>query len=130
MQTGSCECGAVSYELEGPLREVVHCHCSQCRKTSGHYWAATNVPTEALKITKADRLKWFQSSEVARRAFCTECGSSLFYQFDGAGTTAIGAGTLDGDTGLDSIKHIFVGEKGDYYDIADGLPQHDKFSNV
>ncbi|WP_442475962.1 GFA family protein [Roseovarius litorisediminis] len=38
---GSCQCGAVRYEVAGPLRQVVGCHCSQCRKTSGHYVAAT-----------------------------------------------------------------------------------------
>ncbi len=127
MQKGSCECGAVQYELSGELRQVVSCHCSQCRKTSGHFWAATNVPNDALKITKDAGLKWFRSSDVARRGFCTECGSSLFYQFDGKGNTAIGAGTLDGATGLETIRHIFTGSKGDYYDITDDLPQHEEF---
>ncbi len=46
--TGSCECGAVVFELSGKLRDVVACHCGQCRKTSGHYWAATSVPTPQL----------------------------------------------------------------------------------
>jgi len=77
MHKGSCECGAVAFELSGELRPPIACHCTQCRKTSGHYWAATQVDTENLKITKDDGLKWFRSSDWARRGFCMECGSSV-----------------------------------------------------
>lgn len=126
MNTGSCYCGAVTYEVVGELRPSVACHCTQCRKTSGHYWSATQVPTENLRITKDEGLKWFRSSETARRAFCTECGSSLFWELDGEGATSIGSGTLDGSSGIRQVKHIYVADKGDYYDIADGLPQSDQ----
>lgn len=123
MHKGSCECGAVTYEVEGPLRASVACHCSQCRKTSGHYWSATQVKTKALKLTTKAGLKWFRSSDSARRGFCAECGASLFWQKDGDDTTSIGSGTLDGITGLQTAKHIFVADKGDYYDIPEGLTQ-------
>ncbi|MBT6545703.1 MAG: GFA family protein, partial [Rhodobacteraceae bacterium] len=94
--TGSCECGAVVFELSGKLRDVVACHCGQCRKTSGHYWAATSVPTPQLNLRQSKGLSWYRSSDVARRGFCKECGSSLFYQLDDEGRTSVGAGTLDG----------------------------------
>ena len=123
MQKGSCLCGAVTYEATGELRPSVACHCTQCRKTSGHYWSATQVPSENLNITKSDGLKWFRSSNTARRAFCSHCGSSLFWEMDGEGATSIATGTMDGPTGLRTDKHIFVADKGDYYDISDGLPQ-------
>lgn len=123
MIKGSCECGQVQFELHGPLRDVVACHCSQCRKTSGHFWAATSLPAEALTLTREDGLKWFRSSDFARRGFCTGCGSSLFYEMDGEGRISVGAGALDRPTGLATAKHIFVKDKGDYYDIGDGLPQ-------
>ena len=116
--TGSCECGAVVFELSGKLRDVVACHCGQCRKTSGHYWAATSVPTPQLHLHKSKGLTWYRSSDVARRGFCKGCGSSLFYQLDDEGRTLVGAGTLDGATGARTAKHIFVKDKGDYYDIA------------
>ena len=116
--TGSCECGAVVFELSGKLRDVVACHCGQCRKTSGHYWAATSVPTPQLNLRQSEGLSWYRSSDVARRGFCKECGSSLFYQLDDEGRTSVGAGTLDGVTGVCTTKHIFVKDKGDYYDIA------------
>jgi hypothetical protein len=123
---GSCECGAVTYELDGPLRPSVACHCTQCRKTSGHYWSATQVPNDQFRITKDDGLKWFRSSDVARRGFCTGCGSSLFWQHDGEDATSIGTGTLDGATGIETAKHIYVADKGDYYELADDLPQREQ----
>lgn len=126
MISGSCECGAVAYEVRGELRPVIACHCTQCRKTSGHFWAATKTATENLTLTRDGGLAWYRSSGTARRGFCKYCGSSLFWEKDGEGMTAIGAGTLDGATGLTTVQHIFVADKGDYYDIADGLPQRER----
>ena len=126
MYKGSGECGAVTYELDGPLRPSVACHCTQCRKTSGHYWSATQVPNDQFKITKNEGLKWFRSSDTARRGFCTECGSSLFWQQDGENATSVGTGTLDGATGLETATHIFVADKGDYYAIEAGPKQRDQ----
>ena len=71
--SGSCECGAVVFELSGPLREVIGCHCTQCRKTSGHYWAATSVNTAQVHLLQSQGLTWHRSSDVARRGFCKRC---------------------------------------------------------
>ncbi|WP_069301226.1 GFA family protein [Neptunicoccus sediminis] len=126
MKTGSCLCGAVTFEVSGDMRPSVACHCTQCRKTSGHYWSATQVPSDKLTLTRDDSLQWYQSSPTARRGFCSVCGSSLFWEMDGEGATSIGTGTLDGQTGLRTEKHIYVSDKGDYYEIADGLPRKDQ----
>lgn len=120
MKTGSCLCGAVRYRVTGPMRPVIGCHCTQCRKTSGHHVAATSAARESIEVT--GEVRWYQSSETARRGFCPVCGSNLFW--DGRGSyLAIMAGTLDGPTGLRMKGHIFCAAKGDYYEIADGLPQ-------
>lgn len=121
MKTGSCLCGAVSFELYGALRGSVACHCTQCRKTSGHYFSATQVKDENLKITKEGGLKWYRSSSFAERGFCATCGSSLFWRKDGEGSTSVLTGTIDGPTGLKEIKHIYCEDKGDYYDLPAGV---------
>ncbi|WP_370400061.1 GFA family protein [Sulfitobacter sp. JB4-11] len=127
MHTGSCLCGGVTYTLTGPLRDSVACHCLQCRKTSGHHVSATQVGPDQLTLTKDDTLRWYQSSPQAQRGFCATCGSSLFWRHaDDNGATSIMSGTLDGATGITTEKHIFVADKGDYYEIADNLPQHDQ----
>jgi hypothetical protein len=120
---GGCHCGAVRYTVNGPMRGVVYCHCSQCRKQSGHYFAATNCPTDALDVTGGEYVTWYRASEQALRGFCSRCGSALFWQRDGANTTSVLAGSLDSPTGLKAECHIFVADKGDYYSIDDGLPQ-------
>lgn len=117
---GSCLCGQVRYKVAGPLREVIGCHCNQCRKTTGHFMAATAAQLEDFMLTTDSGLKWFQSSDDAKRGFCGECGSTLFWQADGRDYLAIAAGTLDGKTGLKLAGHIFCADKGDYYEICDG----------
>ena len=121
---GSCLCGGIKFEITGPVFGAMNCHCSQCRKQSGHYFASTDVPRSALTIHGAEHLTWFRSSEKVRRGFCSTCGSLLFWdplQKDWIGI-AMGAFDLPTDTRL--RIHIYVADKGDYYDIADGLPQN------
>lgn len=121
--TGSCLCGGVRFDVEGDLRGVIYCHCSQCRKQTGHFYAATNVPTSAIRIDGADGITWFAASPSARRGFCRTCGSALFWQLNGADEISVLAGAFDSPSGLSGEVHIFVADKGDYYEIADGLPQ-------
>lgn len=122
---GQCLCGGVRYEVRGPLRDVIACHCSQCRRTSGHFVAATGAPTSAITLTSAETLAWYASSASAKRGFCNRCGASLFWRPAAADQdwTSIMAGTLDPPTRLKIEKHIFVADKSDYYSIDDGAPQ-------
>jgi hypothetical protein len=122
---GGCMCGAVRYEAEGPLREVSVCHCAQCRKWHGGVPAYTATARSKFKFTKgAEQVAWYDSSSFAKRGFCRTCGSSLFWQGNDRPHISIAAGSLDGKTGLKTVRHIYVADKGDYYDITDGLPQH------
>ena len=123
IHAGSCLCGAVRFETRGALRGVIYCHCSQCRKQTGHFFAATNVSDDAITVTGSDSVTWFEASETARRGFCKACGSTLFWKRHGAGHVSVLAGAFDNPTGLVGLSHIFVADKGDYYEIDDGLPQ-------
>ena len=69
MPKGSCLCGAVSFEVAGALAPPDACHCSQCRKQTGHYWASTDVARTALSVQGEDNVTWFRSSEKVRRGF-------------------------------------------------------------
>jgi hypothetical protein len=124
VHTGSCLCGAVTFEVSGDLHAPDACHCSQCRKQSGHFWASTDVPRDALTIRGADNLTWFRSSERVQRGFCSTCGSSLFWEPIGKDTIAVAMGAFDRPTGTRLAMHIHVADKGDYYEIMDGVPQH------
>lgn len=127
--TGGCLCGAVRYEIKGPLRDVVNCHCSMCQKLHGVYGAHSKARKENIKLTKTDGLGWYKTSDIARRGFCKECGSSLFWEPFNLDATGIIAGSLDQPTHLKTMGHIFVGEKSDFYEITDKFPQFEKSSN-
>jgi hypothetical protein len=122
---GGCLCGGVRYEVEGPLRDVVACHCSQCRRSSGHFVAATGTAADKVTFTRSETLSWYASSDRAERGFCGRCGSSLFWRPTGSEHPWLGimAGTLDAPTHLKLVQHIFVADKSDYYAITDGAPQ-------
>ena len=124
MHEGSCLCGAVRFSVEGELHAPDACHCSQCRRWSGHFWASADVPRSAVTIEGEDNLRWYQSSEKVRRGVCSTCGSALFWDVPGREKIAIAMGAFDKPTGTQLGIHIFVADKGDYYDIADGLPQN------
>jgi len=124
MHKGSCLCGAIRFEVSCELPPPEACHCSQCRKQSGHFWVSTDVPRSALTIQGDDKLGWFRSSEKVRRGFCSSCGSSLFWDPIHHDKIAIAMGAFEQPTETHLEKHIFVAEKGDYYEITDGLTQY------
>jgi hypothetical protein len=122
--TGNCLCGAVQYQIAGSLKQVVGCHCTMCRKQTGHYLAFTAAWKEHVTIANDDALKWCQSSDDSRRGFCSECGSILFFETEDDDKISIAAGSLNGNTDLNLVAHIFVADKGDYYTIDDSCPQY------
>ena len=123
---GSCLCGAVSFAVEGELSPPDACHCSQCRKQSGHYWASCDVPADRITIHNAERITWYQASEKVRRGFCKTCGSFLFWDPLYHDSIGVAMGAFDKPTQTNLHMHIFTANKGDYYDIADGLPQNEQ----
>ncbi len=130
MLKGSCLCGAVSFSVVGELEHAPEaCHCGQCRKHAGHFLAAVNVRRTSLKLEGVEFVTWFDSSEKVQRGFCSVCGSTLFWspKMQGYKWIAVAMGLFDGPTGTRLAKHTFVGDKGDYYDIADSVPQSDGF---
>ncbi len=118
-------CGAISFEIACDIANGDACHCTSCRKQSGHYWASVDVPRDALTIQGADHIKWYQSSTKVRRGFCDICGSTLFWDPVFQDWTSVAMGALDSPTQMRLSLHIYVREKGDYYNIADGLPQNE-----
>lgn len=124
MYRGSCLCGAVTFTASAAAKDPSACHCSQCRKQSGHYWAAMQVEDTALTVT--GDVRWYAASPIAKRGFCPTCGSFLFWKGHAEPDTGVALGALDGPTGLRLERHIFTADKGDYYDIADNVPQEEQ----
>lgn len=120
MREGGCLCGAVRFRVEGPLPAPIACHCEQCRRRSGHFAASTSAPREALTI--AGKPRWYDWKPGVRSGFCPVCGAQLFWVRTADPEISIEMGAFDDPAGLRLAGHIFTAEKGDCYDIADGLP--------
>ncbi|MEL0438974.1 GFA family protein [Phycobacter sp. K97] len=121
MIKGSCLCGNIRFETAAAPQGASMCHCGQCRKQSGGIWASAYVPEAELAITGS--VSWFHASPDAKRGFCARCGSFLFWKAHDEDTISFALGAVDDPTGLKIEKHIFTASKGDFYEIADGLPQ-------
>jgi hypothetical protein len=120
---GSCLCGDITFETSATPQGVSMCHCSQCRKQSGGIWSSAYVAESDLTIT--GDVTWYAASDQATRGSCARCGSFLFWKAHDEDTISFALGAVDGPTGVTLEKHIFVASKGDYYQIADGLPQRE-----
>jgi len=123
MIKGSCLCGDIQFVTSAAPQGASMCHCGQCRKQSGGIWSSAYVADTDLTITGP--VSWYAASDLAKRGSCPRCASFLFWKAHDEETTSFALGAVDGVTGLKIAKHIFVASKGDYYDIADAVPQQD-----
>lgn len=121
--TGGCYCGKVRYSLARASCSLIECHCSQCRKQSGHRYATTAITSGDLSLEGGENITWFRASSDAERGFCSACGSHLFWRSSRDDKMAVLAGSIDDTTGMRLASHIFVEDKGSYYEIDDGLQQ-------
>jgi hypothetical protein len=120
--TGRCACGGVRYAVDGRLRDIITCHCEQCRRTSGHFVAATACRRAHFSLLKESTLKWFNAVPGFRRGFCSQCGASLFFEEVGGERISIAAGSLDQPQGLHIAAQLYTSEAGDYYALDPDVP--------
>ena len=115
--SGSCRCGAVTYEVEGEFRRFFLCHCKRCRKASGSSNAA-NLFAPGAKLawlSGEDKVKTFVLPNTRHgRSFCIECGGSLPRTRDGM--VVVPAGSLDSEVDIRPETHIFLEFKADWDD--------------
>jgi hypothetical protein len=128
MPQGSCLCGDLAYEIQGPFLEAHHCHCTYCRKEHGTPYATYGVaPAAGMKWLRGeDEIARYESSPGFHRSFCPRCGSIV----PGAsfqGLAFIPLGNLDQDPGVRPIMHIHTAAKAPWWEIRDELPQHAAF---
>jgi hypothetical protein len=121
---GRCLCGGIRYAVRGELADVTNCHCERCRQFTGHHMAATSASLEGITIEDTDSLlRWFFPVPEAGYAFCSRCGSSLFWRSAAdPGVLSICAGTLDPPTGLRTSQAWWTVQASDYHTRPD-LPE-------
>lgn len=120
--TGSCLCGAAKFSFETDVTEAAACHCNMCRKWSGGIGLAVEVPADALKINAGDTIKVYPSSDWGERAFCSECGSSLWYRLIAPGPQHgmyyVNMGALNDTADITMTYEMFIDEKPEGYTFS------------
>jgi hypothetical protein len=127
MLTGACLCGAVRFQVAGPVLQLHNCHCSECRKAYGAAFGTVAV-VEAKHfayLSGADLIGAYKQSERVTRYWCKQCGSRLPIAEPWDPLVGIPAGLLEGDPGRRPDFHIFVGSKAPWWTITDKAPQYE-----
>jgi hypothetical protein len=130
MLEGNCLCGAVRYEVAGPVHDVHHCHCSMCRRAHGAAFStfARLMAGDFRIVAGTEQVRRYRSSAPIERTFCAICGTRLTVRFDGMPDTVwVSHTTFAADPGIRPGVHMFVGSKADWDEIADGLPQYPEY---
>ena len=113
MREGSCPCGAVRYSIDGPVRDILVCHCRACVAATGGPWAASAVARDDLTVVDGAALAWERataSEQGARRGSCGACGTVVFWDAPERPTLSFAAGTLVDAFDLEVAGEIWVGE--------------------
>lgn len=124
MIRGSCLCGAVRYESDGPQLFFAHCHCRWCRKAHGAAFVSwVGVPVASFRVAQGV-IRWHQTSARSRRGACASCGSMLLFASSAAPTEMhLAAGSVDEGLAGEPRAHVFVDQKAPWFPIHDDLPQ-------
>ena len=129
LKIASCLCGGVKINISAKLRHVINCHCKQCMKTHGNYAAYTSCLEKNLHFINRKTLRWFKSSNIAKRGFCSKCGASIFYKLLKSKNISIAAGMLNNPTKLKTQSNIFTKGKLDYYKLDLKIPKFNRGSS-
>lgn len=126
--SGSCLCGAVTFEVEGVFEAFYLCHCEYCRKDTGSAHAANLFSANATLrwSTGADKVSTFDLPSTRHsKCFCSICGSALPKQ--GNGLLAVPAGALNTDVPIRPTAHIFCASRAIWDDALEKVPQLAKY---
>ena len=129
MLHGSCLCSGVRYEIDGPVTDMINCHCGMCRKAHGAAFVTiVTTPGANFRWAKGEELvETYKSSAELDRTFCRVCGSSLAVIDPKTAEHYVAAGTLDDDPGIRLESHIFVGSKAPWHEILDDATRFDEY---
>lgn len=130
MYLGQCLCGEISLKVNGPITDIIHCHCSLCRKNSGTAYATNGFINRAdfEIVAGAESLTTFSFKPGRNRHFCRRCGSPVFSSNkQDPSRLRIRLGILDSDISEKPASHNFVTSKASWDDLDANLPRYETF---
>lgn len=130
MYQGSCLCGAIQVEISGAISDIIHCHCSLCRKNSGTAYATNGfINSSEFKLIDAEnKIGFFEFKPGKKRHFCTVCASPIYSSnADNPSKLRIRLGLLDSDISERPLSHNFVASKANWDELDADLPRYNQF---
>ena len=130
MYKGGCLCGAVRFEISGPIRSIVYCHCSQCRKAQGSAFATNGIvaATDFRFVSGENELTGYEATSGQTKYFCRTCGSPILSRTASKPhELRVRLGTIESDIAERPAAHIFVTSKANWETIAGDLPQYEGY---
>lgn len=121
--TGGCQCGAVRYALSA-LPKSSFCHCRMCQRAVGNAFSALSMIKKADLVWTKGEPASFQSSTIARRGFCRDCGTPLTFAYDDKDRMEVTTGSLDDPDVAPLEEHFGVESRLSWLKLCDGLPEH------
>ncbi|MFK7966465.1 MAG: GFA family protein [Burkholderiaceae bacterium] len=124
---GGCFCGAVTYKIDGALKDARSCHCSRCRKAfSSQASAYAEVAPGTFEwLSGQSLLTAYDGNHGFGLQFCSRCGSTLCGTYNGE-IHGVTLGCLDGDPNVEIGRHIFVGSKAAWEVLPDGVTTYEE----
>lgn len=114
---GHCHCGAVRVSVPAEASGVIACHCDDCQKLHGNFFALLAAPKADVTWTGEESIRWYDSSEKVRRSFCGNCGSRLAKDPKDKPQMLVSVGLFDRDLARRIVRHVMPEKKPDWYDL-------------
>ena len=130
MYTGGCLCGTVRFKITGKIRNIIYCHCSQCRKAQGSAYAVNGiVAAENFQFESGEAaLTGYESTPGQVKYFCRHCGSPIISKRPSVPTEVrVRLGSIESDIRERPQAHIFVTSKANWEEITGELPQYEAY---
>ena len=130
IHTGGCVCGAIRYEVAGPIEQIIQCHCLDCQKATGTGASANiSVLTDDFRLIRGAPKVFtqvVQSGRTAHRAFCGNCGSPIWSGRENSPErTMLKAGTLDDSSSARIVLNIWTSSAAHWMAWDRDLPSHE-----
>ncbi|WP_370981363.1 GFA family protein [Agaribacterium sp. ZY112] len=128
MNSGSCLCGSINYQIIGQPGDIVHCHCQTCQKAHGAAFSSVAaVKEQNFKLFGQEALNNHESSPGKFRYFCSHCGTQIYAKREGSEDIILRLGSLDTQPDSKESHHIWVSQKASWYSIQNQLPENQEY---
>ena len=121
--SGGCACGRVRYRARIANDEAYLCHCRMCQRATG------SVSIAFKNVRKADvdwesEPDWYESSPIARRPYCRECGTSLGFAFPDSENMDLTVASFDDPSQFRPVHHFGAESLHRAWINTEGLPEY------